>query len=440
VAELFSACAGGAILTAWALYLNASTLVTGVLVALSQLAQLFQFPAAWTTSWLGHRRACVVLVAASRQALLPLALLPFLPLSDAARQSALLIVAGCSAVLGVLGNNAWSSWMSELVPKRVRGRYFGRRTALCTLANALAAAGVGVLLDHAQSHEARGYVLAALQLLACGAGAVTTLLMLRQHDPRPERSRPDFALERILAPLRDPEMRGFLWYLAGWNAAVGLAGSFFSLHMLRNLHMGFTLIALHGTALAAVRMLVAPGWGKLIDRLGARPVLLACSFGICAVPFMWLFPTRDALWPLALDVLLAGSLWCGHSLATFNLPLALAPRAQRPFYLAAFSTISGVSYSAATLAGGLLAEALPDESVLFGRTIYDLQLVFVLSGLLRVAATCLGFAIREPAARDLVALWGEIATRSTALRRELLARAPLGARRELDDRARDEAA
>jgi hypothetical protein len=284
-----------------------------------------------------------------------------------------------------------------------------------------------------------------LQLLGCGCGVVTTLLMLRQHDPRPERTRVDLSFERVLMPLRDPEMRGLLVYLAAWNAAVGLAGSFFSLHMLRNLKMGFTLIALHATAMASVRMLLAPSWGKLIDRLGARPVLLTCSFGICAVPFIWLWPTPHNLWPLALDVVITGSLWCGHSLATFNLPLALAPRAQRPFYLAAFSTVSGVSYSLATLAGGALAQWLPDESVLFGHTLYDLQLVFVLSGLLRLAATCLGFGIREPAARDLGALWAEIANRGVALRREvtLLARAQLGARRELaqaTEHSRDKAA
>lgn len=415
-----------------------------MLMALTQLAQLFQFPAAWTTSWLGHRRATLILVAASRQALLPLAFLPFLPLTDAARQNVLILVAGCSAVLGVLGNNAWSSWMSELVPRRMRGRYFGRRTALCTLGGALASAAVGILLDHAQSHEARSWALAGLSVLGCACGIVTTLLMLRQHDPRPGRAPVDFQLQRVLAPLRDPEMRGLLIYLSGWNAAVGLAAAFFSLHMLRNLKMGYTLMALYATATAAMRMLVAPGWGKLIDRLGARPVLLSCSFGICTVPFIWLWPTSHNLWPLALDVVVAGSLWCGHSLATFNLPLALAPRAQRPFYLAAFSTVSGVSYSVATLVGGALAQWLPDESVLFGHTLYDLQLVFVLSGLLRVAATCLGFGIREPAARNLGALWLELQHRSSALHREVkqLARAQL-ARRVLasaEDDSQDRAA
>ena len=60
-------------------------------------------------------------------------------------------------------------------------------------------------------------------------------------------------------------------------------------------------------------------------------------------------------------------------------------------------------------------------------------------------ATCLGFAIREPAARDLVALWAEIASRGSALRREVAqrARAQLGGGRELApaaERSRDEAA
>jgi len=34
-----------------------SLIVTGLVVALPQMAQLFQIPAAWSTAWLGHRRA-----------------------------------------------------------------------------------------------------------------------------------------------------------------------------------------------------------------------------------------------------------------------------------------------------------------------------------------------------------------------------------------------
>lgn len=404
MAEVISACAGGAILTAWGIYLDASPLVTGTMLALSQLAQLFQLPAAWTTSRLGSRRACIWLVGASRQAMLPLAALPFLPLSSEARQHVLLAVAFGSAILGVLGNNAWVSWMSELVPQRVRGRYFGKRSALCTMGGALAAAAVGVLLDGARARGAIGPALAALQVVASLSGVITTLLMLRQHEPAIHHARVCLQPSRLLASLRDPTMRGLLTYLCVWNGAVGLAGSFFALHMVRNLKMSFTLVALHGTAVAAVRMLVAPVWGALLDRIGARPVLVACSFGIATVPFIWLLPTEHSLWPLALDCVVAGVLWCGHSLATFHLPLSITPRAERPLYLALFATVTGVSFSLATFAGGSLAELLPDRFTLFGSELCDLHVLFVLSGVLRALAAVAAIRIREPAAHGVDAL------------------------------------
>src|SRR4051794_14435528 len=150
-AEVFGACAGGAVLTGWAIHLHASAFLTGLVLALPQMAQFLQIPAAWSTARLGHRRAAVLLVGASRQLLLPLVLLPFLGLSDRAGQTVLVALSALSAVLGVLGNNAWVSWMGELVPRRIRGRYFGRRTALCTVASAAAAAGAGLLLDWARA-------------------------------------------------------------------------------------------------------------------------------------------------------------------------------------------------------------------------------------------------------------------------------------------------
>ena len=411
VAEVITACAGGAILTAWAIYLDAGTLLTGTLLALSQLAQLFQFPAAWVTSFLGHRRACIALVAASRQALLPLAALPFLPISEELKQTILVLVAGLSAVLGVLGNNAWVSWMSDLVPQRVRGRYFGRRTALCTLGGALASAGAGALLDFARTHQRTGTALALLQFLGACAGLLTTWLMLQQHAPRSERRRLPLTWGPVISPFRDANVRGLMLYLVLWNAAVGVAGSFFTLHSVRTLHMSYTVIALHGTAVAIVRMLVAPLWGRLLDRFGARPVLLACSFSISSIPFIWLFPRADFLWPLLADCVFSGVLWSGHALAIFNLPLAIAPRAERPFYLAAFSTLTGLAFSVATLAGGLLAESLPDRIHLVGYELTDLHVVFMLSGVLRFGAAFAGLGIKEPASKTVSALWAALVAR-----------------------------
>src|SRR5690349_8991070 len=107
------------------------------MTALPFFAQFVQFPAAWLTSTLGHRRVALGAVCLSRQVMLPLALMPWLPLDLGGKQHLLIAVAASSAVLGVIGNNAWVSWMGELVPGSLRGRYFGKRTAMITIAGTL---------------------------------------------------------------------------------------------------------------------------------------------------------------------------------------------------------------------------------------------------------------------------------------------------------------
>jgi MFS family permease len=417
-AELINAFAGGALLTGWAIHLGASPLYTGLLVALPQIAQVLHVPGAWTTALLGHRRACIWLVGVSRQVLLPLAALPFLPVDDSVRRAILLTVAGLSAVLGVLGNNAWVAWMGELVPKRIRGRYFGQRTGLCMLGGGLASALVGLLLDWARAHGLVGATLAGLQVLACACGLMTVWLMRQQHDPaaHPEHRtevRTAARLSDAWRPFHDRRMRGLFGYHFAWNVAVGVAGSFFALHMLKNLKMGFALVALHGAATAAVRMLAAPLWGALIDRLGARPVLTACSFGIAGIPLIWLAPTEQRLWPLAFDAVLAGLFWSGHALAVFALPLAITPRRERPYYVAAFAAVGGIAFTTATALGGSLALWMPAQLPIPGWPLHNLQALFALSALLRLGAAFLSRRIEEPAARGVAELWSTITDKLT---------------------------
>jgi MFS family permease len=396
-AEIFNACASGAVLTAWAVHLRVGTLLTGVVVALPQLAQVVQIPGAWTTAWFGHRRACVAFVGASRLVSLPLALLPLVRPTPAAASALLVGVSTLAAVLGVLGNNAWVSWMGELVPRRVRGRYFGRRAALCTAGGAVASAGAGILLDWAGPRGLTGAALAALQVAAGAAGVVTAVLLARQHDPAPLAEVPPRALGPALRPFRDRSVRGLFVYLAAWNLAVGVAGSFFSLHMVQNLRMGFLLMALHGATLATARVVTAPFWGRVIDRLGARPVLIACSFGVGVIPLTWLVVTPERLWPLAFDAVMSGVLWGGHSLGAFALPLAATPRRGRPHYLAALALTAGVAFSIATGLGGALASLLPARVTVGGHVFFSLQVLFAISAPLRLAAAFLALRIHEPA-------------------------------------------
>jgi MFS family permease len=366
------------------------------MTALPFFAQFVQFPAAWLTSFFGHRRVALTAVCRSRLGMFPLAVLPWLNLSFPAQQHLLLAVAGASALLGVVGNNAWVAWMGELVPRAVRGRFFGRRTALTTLAGTLASLAAGLMMDRLRPPEGVGVGLPLLALVSCVMGVVTALLMASQHDPAPPGSTPRLELKGALVPLKDPLARRVLTYQVAWNAAVGVSAPFFALHSLQNLKMTFVIMALHAAAVAGVRILTAPLWGKMIDRSGAQPVLMACSLGISVIPALWLLPSAGTLWPLLFDVLLAGSLWSGHGLAIFALPLSVAPRKGRPFYLAAFATAGGLAYAAAAAVGGAIAAVLPPQFMLGGHLWVNLHVLFVLSSVARLGAGLLASRISEP--------------------------------------------
>ncbi|MHB8874466.1 MAG: MFS transporter [Myxococcaceae bacterium] len=402
-AEVVGACSSGAVLTGWAIHLGCRPMVIGLLAALPFLGQFVQLPSAFLAAVVGHRRLALLAVGASRQVLLPLAILPLVSLSQGAQQNLLIAVSAASALLGVVGNNAWVSWMGDLVPKRIRGRYFGRRSALCTLAGTVASVGAGLMLDGAARSAGTGEALAMLALAACLAGAVTSWLMARQHEPAPDPRIPAARFEprAALAPLFDPRVRRFLVFLVVWNGAIGISGAYFTLHMLENLKMGFTLMALQAAAVAGVRMLCGPSWGRAIDRVGARPVLIACSFGISLIPLYWLFATPGFLWPIALDVVVSAVLWSGHSLAAFNLPLNVAPRAGRSFYLATFAMAGGLAYAAATFLGGALAQALPRTLLIAGVPVFGLHVLFVLSSGARIGAGLLALRIVESGARPV---------------------------------------
>ena len=417
VAEVFTACAGATVLTGWAVALQLSPFLVGVMSALPFCAQFVQFPAAWLTSALGHRRVALGVVLLSRQVMLPLCVMPWLGLSLVGQQRLLVGVAATSAVLAVVGNNAWTAWMGELVPESLRGRYFGRRTAVCTLGSTLASLVAGVTMDRLGTPGGVGLGLPLLAGVSCVAGVGCTLLMLRQHDPAPQRERPRLALRVALLPLKDERARRVLGYQLAWNAAVGLCTPFFAYHSLKNLKLGFLALAVQAASTAAMRMVTAPLWGRVIDRRGAQPVLVLCSLGLCVLPLVWLWPSPTFLWPLLLDVVLAGGLWSGHTLASFALPLAVAPREGRPFYLAAFSTAGGLAYTVASALGGGLAGLLPTAFTWGGHAWNNLHVLFLLSSGARTAAAMLSLRILEPRATPVRSL-GQLVTLLTSSREE----------------------
>ncbi|MBS2029471.1 MAG: MFS transporter [Deltaproteobacteria bacterium] len=420
LADLFTACTGSAMLTAWGLALHCGPLLFAVVGALPSLAQLAQLPAAWLVTRRGARHTTVAAVTIARFLPLLLAPLPFLPVAPATQKAIFVCIVAVSAILAVVGNNGWATWMGELVPTRLRGRYFGRRTALCTLAGTLGALGTGLFVDAARRRGLESHALSALALVACALGVGTTSLLRRQVDANVERAIPRWA--QLVEPWRDPSMRRALRFNLGWNAAVGLAATLFQVHMVRNLGLGMLTVSIYVAAYALARMLTAPLWGAAIDRVGCKPVVLLCAMGIAVDPAIWLFASPSVHWPLLADVLIGGTLWAGLNQALFQLPLRIAPRRGRAFHLAAFAAAGGLAFALASAVGGSLAQTLPTQVVVHGHALSSFEVVFVISTAARCAALMLAAKLDEPGAREVEALLRFAAAQGRVLRLRVPAR------------------
>lgn len=396
VAEIIAALCGGGAVTAWALHLDAGPTLIGVLFALSYFSQALQFPAAWITSRFGRRKVAIWGHATSRILLLGLVPLPFLPLPTVAKQAWLLTLLSASAVLVMVGHNAWLTWVTDLVPARIRGRFFGKRTAWATFVGTSFTLLTGHWFDRARADGDFGGTLSLFAALGFTAGLVTTWLMTKQHEPGNE---PDerMHLRDLRAPFVHEPTRRLLVYQALWNAAVGLTISVSAVYMLTELRVGFVGVGLYNATLALARIVSAPLWGRAIDRLGSRPILILCAAGAAVSSLLWVTIEPGQVGLLAIEAPLTGLLLAGHEIALFAIPMAVVPQKNRPVHLAAFAMVGGIAFGLASTAGGAASAMLASAAFPLGP-----RLLFVISSVGRLGAAFLGASLLEPHAKALV--------------------------------------
>lgn len=388
----------GAFFTGFALLLGANDLQLGLLTAIPVLAQVFQIPGAWLVEKTGRRKGIVAWFSvASRTLWLPMALIPFVLRAHFVPVFMALYLASSVAMnLAVAG---WVTWMSALVPASIRGRYFGVRNRISGLVTIVASLAAGLVIDtfnhHGRYHG--GYL--ALQLTAVAAGITAFRLILRQPDPGVSAERVPALWRYVLQPMRDRRYRKIVISYLYWLFAVSLASPFFNAHLLKHMHWSFKSIALAGVLSSVTAILCQSVWGRMVDRHGHKPVLIITALGIAHLPFYYAFCPYDVRWPIYVQSVLVGVFWAGFGLASFNLVIEVLPARQRTMYVAVLSALNGLTSFLASALSGWMASLLADFRWEFmGLTVVNYQILFVITGLLRIPALIFFRNIEEPGA------------------------------------------
>ncbi|MCX5658881.1 MAG: MFS transporter [Planctomycetota bacterium] len=372
---IYGASTGGMFLIGYALKLGATDVQIGLMSTIPMLCVLAQLPtSALVETGLSRRR---LTFAASCLNVLGWGLviaIPFVaPQGDAAQGDAaqadhagnpsphdgslrvgLLIglvafITLCAHVAG----NARSSWIGDLVPATIRSSFFGRLARWSGVVATGFALLEGSFLDHVK-HMGIG---AFTTLFAFGMifGLINAWLFLPQADvPLKHHEREGFLAHAAGAFRNRP-----LWLLVAYGMLLSLqtvAAPFFVTYMLRDLGMSFVGVGLFNAVLALSILVFAPWWGRITQRHGCRPVLVACTWGLAPLPFVWMWidsPGRVYLLALPVQVL-AGFFASGINLASSTLIYKVTPRVGRSVQFAIYSAVVVVAAAPMPTLGGCL--------------------------------------------------------------------------------------
>lgn len=365
----------GAAMTQFARGLGLPDWGFGLLAALPFIGTLFQLPASFLQERFGRRKAWfLVTLSTSRVLWIAVALIPWLlPAAwGQARWAVMLMLIGLSWISAQMGSPAFMSWYSDLVPRRVRGRYTAMRNTVTMPLTLLATLGVGWWLWSAeQSSEtsASDTLLIIASLIVGLAGLMGTLdifCFIPVQDPKPSRGHRNTRLGSLLAaPLKDRNFRRYLAYNFTLMLGLGFLGQYVWLFAFD----GAGLSALQANLmLVAVPMLLRsaayPAWGRLVDRLGKKPVMLIAGGLFVFGPMGWFLVTPELIWPGYLLTCLSPLAWPGLEIANFNFMLGLAEtrKGQRggTAFVAVNSIVVGIGGTLSGLLGGFIAASIPD--------------------------------------------------------------------------------
>lgn len=372
--------------TAYALLLKAGAQQIGFLSAVPTLIGALMQLLAAAVGHAGVRRKPVIVGGIVLQALmwLPIVWLPYL---FPAHGVTLFLVAVTVYYAGAnLASPAWMSLLGDLVPDGERGRYFGGRSRLSTLANFLALTGSGLALQFFKQYDAARLGFGVVFTVAMFARLYSGLQVVHMIDPAHGRPAPMPTFRHLLHGLRGSNFLRFSLFMAVMNFSAAIAGPFFAVYMLRDLHFSYLQFTASTASVVAVQFFTLSMWGRLGDVFGNRVILAVTGFITPVLPVLWLI-SGSFVWVLMIQ-LLGGLTWSGFNLSAGNFVYDNVPSYKRATYGAFHSVLGAVATFLGAALGGFLGARLPAHAVAGGLHLTftsSLGWVFLLSTVARFA-------------------------------------------------------
>ncbi len=361
VSAVYGASVGGMFLIGFALQLGADNVQIGLMSTVPMLTIVVQLLSAMIVERGVSRRRLTI--GTSLMSVLGWGLIVALPyatrgMAEDLRISILIGIITVNTVFAYIAGNARSSWIGDLIPAKRWGHFFGRLIMYAGIIGALLAMIEGTFLDRLKKGGVEAF--SWLFLFGMVFGILNVLLFVPQADV------PLLAHEtrrRFRDMVRDTVANRMLMAVMLYAVILSLqaiAGPFYATYVLRDLKMSFLSFGILGGVATVTVLLSSPFWGRIVDRYGCRPVLIAYTAYLAPTPLVWYWMT-DPMRVYAVIIpmnLLNGFASSGVSVALSTLIYKVTPSAGRSVQLAVYSVIVTLLAAPMPAIGGHLPDWL----------------------------------------------------------------------------------
>lgn len=342
---------GETYLPAFVLAVGLGEVVAGLMATVPMLTgSILQMISPIVLKRTGSRRRWVILCASTQA-------LAFVPLCVGAWQGwipgwCVLITATLYWAGALAAAPAWNTWMSHLVPPRIRTHFFSRRTRFAQFFVMLGLIVGGVILHNTKSIGVPLLGFAIVFAVACLSRLVSSYYLYKQVEPSSE----DFIERRVrLGEMVDRfrSRRGaLLVYMASVQIASQLAAPYFTPFMLEKLHFSYGMYVGMLAVSYFARSVALVFLGRFAKRYGA--IRLLWFGGVGLVPLAVMCVVSDSPVYLLSTQVVAGVCWATYELATFLLLFETIPNDERTSVLTTFNLVNSTAIVTGSLLGGAL--------------------------------------------------------------------------------------
>ena len=279
-------------------------------------------------------------------------------------------------------NPIWTSWMGYLVPKRIRGIYYGSRNRIINFYVLLSILIGGFILKIFDDNLTIGFVI--LFFFAFMGRILSTYFLSKKDEFIHQKNQVanDFSFF-----LKNEVTFKFIIFKTFVNFAVMFLGPLFTIYILRTLELTNLVLSLCTVSWWSANVISSKYWGKYSELKGNIKVLKLSSIVLFILPILWIISYYIngpilIIYILIIN-LLAGITFSGFSLSTFNLIYELVEKKDVAKYTSLISLGEGVAIFIGALIAGSIVDSVHINKIFLNINFTSIQLSMLISTILR---------------------------------------------------------